>query len=333
MGRRHLQAIQMSGMEITAICDLDVSAIAQAVQLCPSPPQTYNSWQALIEQEAGRIDLMVVATNGPSHAEISQGAARSGIPYILCEKPMATSGQHARDMVKVCEESGSRLAVNLSRRYMDRYIRLKQALKKGVIGEIHHVNIVVGAGGLGCVGTHFFDLVAWLADAQATWVIGSLDSNPEPNPRGAQFFDPGGRGIVGYTNCMTAVFELSGDVPVMAQGQIVGTHGLVEFNELSPPPAGRVEVFARPKKHWSDLKTSFVQPKQIDFEPGEPPDVLPAVMACLQDLVGDYRENTAVGGIAAVDIVMAFHLSAQRDWQKVRLPLAGADLLLDVPIT
>ena len=333
MGRRHLDAVARAGLSAVAICDVNDSAFAAAERLCLVPPRTYTSWRTLLEQELGRAEVVMIATNGPSHHEIVTAAAQAGYPYILCEKPLSTSGVKAREMTEVCATHGVHLAVNLARRFHDRSIRLKRLVQGQAIGELHHVNVSVGAGGLGCIGTHYFDWVAWLADTHPVWVAGGLDSSPAPNVRGSQFFDPGGRGMVGYANGMTACYQFSGDVAITPVMQIIGSQGYVSLDNWSPPHGGRVEVYARPMEHRAQLKTRFVTPEPVPFEVGEPIDIADATRACLEDLVGAHAENTASGGISAVDTVIGFHLSARRGGNRVMLPLSGEDLLYDVPIT
>jgi predicted dehydrogenase len=333
MGRRHLLALRGPTMEAVALCDVAPATFAPAAELCERPPRTYTSWHEMLEREAGQIDMVTIATNGPSHHDIAAAAARAGVRYIMCEKPMATSGHAARDMANVCAAAGARLAVNLWRRFADRFIRLKKLLAGGAIGKIRHVNLSLGAGGLGCIGTHYFDLIAWLADTTPAWVIGEIDHDLAPNVRGPQFFDPGGRGLVGYANGMTACFQLLGDVAITPLMQIVGTDGYADIDGWSPPTGGWIAVFARAQDQRGVPKTRFVQPGRMDFDPGDPPDVVDMTRACLEDLVGAHREDTAAPGIAAVDTVMAFHLSARRNWARIELPLTGEDLSLDVPIT
>lgn len=333
MGRRHLNALRGTAMEAVAVCDLANDALGQAVKLCPRPPRTYTRWQELLEKEVGRIDVVTIATNGPSHHNIVVAAARAGVRHVFCEKPMATNGNAAREMARVCRETGARLAVNLSRRFADRFIRLKALLATGAIGEIRHVNVSVGAGGLGCIGTHYFDCVAWLAGTAANWVIGEIDRDAAPNVRGPQFFDPGGRGLVGYSNGMTACFQLSGDVAITPLMQIIGTVGYVNFDGWTTQTSGQISIYARSQTQRDAPKTRFVQPDPVAFDPGDPLDVVAATRVCLEDLTGEHREDTVGPGIAAVDTVMAFHLSSQRDWARVELPLSGKDLDLDVPIT
>lgn len=331
MGMRHLQALRAAGLETIAICDRQVARFADARALCAPKAGTYTDSRKLIEAEAKRLDLLVIATNGPSHHPIALAAVGAGVRHVVCEKPLATSGQKAREMAEACRKAGTRLAVNHSRRFSERFTRLRELVQGGRIGRLLHVNVSAGAGGLGCIGTHYFDLVSWLADAAPVSVIGTLDDDPAPNVRGAEFFDPGGRGLVGYANGVTASYQLSGDAPVMPLLQFICTEGYAELVGWAAQ-GGRIEAYARPAAERATPKTRSVAPERVAFDPGPPLDLIDAARRCYEDLLGAHREQTVPSAIAAVDTVMGFHLSAQRA-AAVALPLTGEDLAFEVAIT
>ncbi|TIH12001.1 gfo/Idh/MocA family oxidoreductase [Marinifilum sp. JC120] len=331
MGSRHLQAALSAKMTPVALCDLSREAAEAAAEL-PSTPRIYTDWEKMLND--GGFDVLVVATNGPSHHKIILKAAAVNSPYIFCEKPLSTSGAKAREIVAACKKSGTKLAVNLARRQMDAYINLKKCLQTNVIGTVHHINIHCGAGGLGCLGTHFFDLPAWLFDTQPEWVSGTIDTAPAPNIRGEHFFDPGGQAMVGYGKELTAHFYLAGDSTVVFRGELIGTHGYISFDDLGNEGI-EMKIFARPKDHWDTIPTRYVELKEV--LPGLKPtsfDIIDSTRKGLEDLVSEDMQDTCTGAVNAVDIVMGIHLSAKSgQWEKVSLPLSGNDLNFEIPIT
>ncbi len=330
MGRRHLEAVLKDGMNVSAVCDYYKEAAQSAVAECDPCPAVFSDWKALLDH--GGFDVLIVATNGPSHHEIVLAAAEARIPYVLCEKPLSTSGSKCREMVEACARTGTSLGVNLARRFMPTSQALKTALTNGTIGRVRHFNFHIGAGGLGCIGTHYFDMPAWLLDTRPEWVSGIIDENPAPNVRGEQFLDPGGRAMVGYANGATASFECSGDVSRMSRGEIIGTHGHVIFDDLGPNGM-TVSIHARPKEAWDEPSNRYFKPEEVlpAIEPG-PFEVVDSSLGCLHDLLDG--GDTATGGLDAVDVVMAIHLSARKGgWVRIDLPLTNDDLLPDIPIT
>jgi predicted dehydrogenase len=338
MGRRHVAALESLGVGIAGLCDMNLDAARELAASRSVIPAAVTDWRELVRPGApSSIDLLCVATNGPSHHEIVLAAARAGIPFVLCEKPMSTSGAKTREMAQACAEGGTRLAVNLCRRFFTRCLLFREAMRGQAVGRPRRFLSVVGGGGVGCVGLHYFDYAAWLFDARPVWVAAELEQNPAPNVRGAQFRDPGGQVSVGYECAdgwrFVGDFELSEDVPRASRCIVVGTEGVAETDDFSPPPAGAATAQARPAEQRHVAKTRLVQPVAVDLDHGPALDIVQATRDCLADLLGAHAQPTLEAGIVSVDVVLAAHLSSRRGGARVALPLHGADLKLDVPIT
>jgi predicted dehydrogenase len=297
-----------------------------------------SDWRDLLRMGRGGIDLLCVATNGPSHHEIVLAAAAAKVPFVLCEKPMSTSGAKAREMARACETAGTRLAVNLCRRFLTRCLLFRKAVRdEAVIGRPRRFWGIIGGGGVGCVGLHYFDYAAWLFDARPIWVSAELTKNPAPNVRGPQFVDPGGQVSVGFEcadgHRFVGDFELSEDVPRASRCLVIGTEGVAEFDDFTPLPTGSASASARPVDQRQVAKTRLVQPEPVAIDHGPALDIVQATRDCLLDLLGPFEHPTVSAGIESVDVVLGAHLSSQQGGARVALPLTGEELAFDVPIT
>lgn len=334
MGRRHIAALDQAGIPVAGVCDMNLAVARELAAGRADKPLATSDWRDLLQD----IDLFCIATNGPSHHEMVLAAAEAKIPYVLCEKPMSTSGAKCREMAQACERAGTRLAVNLCRRFLTRCLLFREAVNdRAVAGRPRRFWGIIGGGGIGCVGLHYFDYAAWLFDALPVWVSAEIEKNPAPNVRGPQFHDPGGQVSVGFVcpdgHSFVGDFELSEDVPRASRCLVIGTEGVAEFDDFTPGPAGSAGAYARPADQRHVVKTRLVQPETLAVEHGPALDIVQATRDCILDLVGPHAHPTAQAGIDSVDVVLGAHLSAARGGARVALPLSGADLDLDVSIT
>jgi predicted dehydrogenase len=334
MGRRHVAALDALGIPVAGVCDMNLDAARAFAAGRADAPVAVSDWRELFTLGA---DLLCIATNGPSHHEIVLAAAAARTPYVLCEKPMTTSGAKAREMAAACAAGGTRLAVNLCRRFLTRCLLFRQALSQGIVGRPRRFWSVIGGGGVGCVGLHYFDFACWLFDARPVWVSAELTRDPAPNVRGPQFFDPGGQVSVGFECAdgwrFVGDFELSEDVPRVSRYIVIGTEGTAEADDFTPAPDGAASAFHRPADQRHLPKTRVVQPVAAPLEHGPALDIVQATAACIDDLTGAHVHPTVQAGIDSVDVVLGAHLSSQRGGERVPLPLSGSGLALDVPIT
>jgi predicted dehydrogenase len=251
---------------------------------------------------------------------------------------MSTSGAKAREMSRACEAAGTRLAVNLCRRFLTRCLLFRQAVRdENVIGRPRRFWGIIGGGGVGCVGLHYFDYAAWLFDAKPVWVSAELTASPATNVRGEQFSDPGGQVSVGFEcadgHRFVGDFELSEDVPRASRCLVIGTEGVAEFDDFTPPPTGSASASARPADQRHVVRTRLVQPQPVALDHGPALDLVQATRDCLLDLLGPFEQPTVHAGIESVDVVLGAHLSSRAGGARVPLPLSGPGLALDVPIT
>ncbi|MCH7729505.1 MAG: Gfo/Idh/MocA family oxidoreductase, partial [Planctomycetes bacterium] len=84
------------------------------------------------------IEGVIVALPLFLHAEATIKAMRKG-KHVLCEKLMAHSVHECKEMARVANELNMVLAIGHQRHYNFIYDNAVQAIKLGVIGQIHHI--------------------------------------------------------------------------------------------------------------------------------------------------------------------------------------------------
>jgi D-apiose dehydrogenase len=101
--RNHLHGWrEVSGAEITAVCDLDAKRAHDTAHDF-GIPAAYGDVETMLRE--ARLDLVDVVTQPASHRSLVETVARHGIP-VICQKPLAPSLQDAEAMVRACEAAG-----------------------------------------------------------------------------------------------------------------------------------------------------------------------------------------------------------------------------------
>lgn len=101
-------------------------------------PRHYGHADALIE-DAG-VDVVYVATPPSSHLDLALKVAHAGKPCLV-EKPMAMNHSECRQMAAAFRKTGRPLFVAYYRRALPRFLRVRELLREGAIGELSSVHI------------------------------------------------------------------------------------------------------------------------------------------------------------------------------------------------
>ncbi len=88
------------------------------------------------------VDAVYVATPPSSHAEHAIAAARAGKP-VYVEKPMAMTKQECDSMIAACASARVPLFVAYYRRALPRFVRVKNLIDSGSIGEVRGFTTVL----------------------------------------------------------------------------------------------------------------------------------------------------------------------------------------------
>ena len=119
---------------LKAVCDLD-EARAKAFAAKWGYESYETDWRKLIARED--IDLVDITLPNNMHREVAVAAAQAG-KMILCEKPLARTGQEGLKMVQAIEKAGVPNMVSYNYRRIPAVTLAKQLIDEGRLGRIFH---------------------------------------------------------------------------------------------------------------------------------------------------------------------------------------------------
>jgi predicted dehydrogenase len=138
LGGQHVEFLtNHEQVEVVAVSDIRRTQAEAVAASCGAEPHT-DYGRMLAEED---LDLVVVATPDPLHKEPVIAAIRAGVPYVLQEKPMATSVADAEEMLEAAESAGARIFVNYANRGSAFDRATYHVLRRGLIGEVVYGDI------------------------------------------------------------------------------------------------------------------------------------------------------------------------------------------------
>ena len=139
--------------QVVAVCDAYKGNLARAKDLVSTTegktPKTYADYKDLLKDPS--IDAVVIATPEHLHYQMFLDAVRAG-KHVYVEKPLAHTIEQGWDMLAAAKKSGKVIQVGTQNRSNSLYIKAKEMIAQGMIGEVHYV--------------------------RAFWYRNSLDNNP-----------------------------------------------------------------------------------------------------------------------------------------------------------
>ena len=100
----------------------------------------YDDAEALINDE--EVDAVYIATPPANHMEYTIKCAKAGKP-VYVEKPMARNYEECQQMLLACKEAGVDLFVAYYRRALPRFLKIKELIDQGSIGDIRFTTVTL----------------------------------------------------------------------------------------------------------------------------------------------------------------------------------------------
>lgn len=304
MGMRHIEAITDIGMTICGVSDIAEQARAAARATCKLDPSASFADGAEMLRSV-RPDALVVATTAPSHASLVVAAAKVGVRYILCEKPMATSLGEAREMMDACKRSGTMLAVNHQMRFMEQYTRVKALIGSEQLGPLASVVVAASNFGLAMNASHYFEMFRYVSGVPVLSVNAWFEDARLANPRGAQFEDRSGRILAHSQGGSSLYLDFSVNAGNGINVVYICRYGQIVVDELN----GTMRVVAR-KSEFRDFPTTrYGMPSDIHTKSIAPADVVGPTKALWTALLAGQSYPDGEVGIHALACCVAAHVS------------------------
>lgn len=143
VGQTHQIASQMDGrwkVEAGCFSRTDSVNVQTAHEWGVSADRTYQTYQALLQNEKGRLDVIVVLTPTPSHTQIVIDAVNAGFG-VICEKALSVSSKEARLIESAVNKNKQFLAVTLNYTGYPMLRELKKLVADGELGIVQKIQI------------------------------------------------------------------------------------------------------------------------------------------------------------------------------------------------
>jgi predicted dehydrogenase len=204
MGKAHSNAWVQAPrfFNLPATPTLEVVAARDAGYLAGFAPRWgWRRWtvrweEAVVDPEVGLVD---VATPNHLHRDQSLAALEAG-RHVACEKPLAGSLAHAREMAEAAARSAGRTFVWFNYRRVPALAHAQRLLAGGLVGRVLHVRAVylqswggpdtplawrfrgeeAGSGAHGDLNAHIIDLARFLTGDELVEVTGAIEARFVP---------------------------------------------------------------------------------------------------------------------------------------------------------
>ncbi len=150
-----------------------------------------EDWRQIVDHPD--VNFVIVATPDALHHEAGMACARAG-KHLLCEKPVGSNVQEAREMWHAYRDAGLAHYVPFWTRYLPAFIRAREMVQSGALGEICSVVYrwhnprpaampftwrddvkLSSAGSIADVGSHAYDCMCWIIGEEAVRVLAHAD--------------------------------------------------------------------------------------------------------------------------------------------------------------
>lgn len=236
-----IPAIDSSDHRVGAIASRDLDR-ASEVAASFSIPRYYGSYEALFEDD--EIDAVYIPVPNALHAQWTKSAADAGL-HVLCEKPLASDADEAREVVDYCVDR----EITLMEAFMYRYHPRTERAIQIAASELLHVRSVSASFQFplfgdpddirlnpALAGGSLMDVGCYAVSA-ARQFLGEPDRvYAHAGDSRKTGVDTSLTGILEYDDGSTAQIASSFDTPLIQRYRVEGSNGWLEVTDAFDAP-------------------------------------------------------------------------------------------------
>ena len=263
-----------------------------------------------------RPEIVSVCTTARHRANIVADCARAGVKAIWAEKPITLTLAEADQMLAVCHEAGTAIAINCARRWNPFFAETRKKIDAGELGDILQITAYAQCG-LSHNGSHLIDTIRYLAGGEVEWVFGEMESDEVA----AGENDPQGNGYLAFDNGVRSYIRSTLTGVAMWEFDVIGSKGRVR------------SLSGAEEWEWTEIIDGGNKGRGITAKKPFPwPTRMPGMgITIIEDLVnaidtGQPPRCSGGDGLKALEIALALRESHRRGGTKIALPLADRTL-------
>lgn len=182
-------ANRIQGAELVALADVDGGELEQLARHL-GVTQTFTDYRAVLDRPD--VDAIAICTPTNTHHDIIVAAAARG-KHIFCEKPIDLNVEKIHSANAAVANSGVQMMIGFNRRFDPDFLRVREMIATGKVGEPHVLRItsrdpgpppesyIRASGGLFLDMTiHDFDMVRYLMASEVTEVYAKAAVRVDP---------------------------------------------------------------------------------------------------------------------------------------------------------
>ena len=142
IGTAHADCIfsgKIHNMKLTALCDANDKRL-NSLKESFTGVNLYRDYMQMFSKE--KLDAVIISTPHKYHADIAMAALNAGL-HILVEKPVDITITKAKQLNDAAKKSNKIFSVMFNQRTNPLFIRAKEIVKSGQLGELKRTNWIV----------------------------------------------------------------------------------------------------------------------------------------------------------------------------------------------